>query len=147
MLPRSVQFSHEFTLKFSKAPLRRKSSLTLEDPRRVVSGPRSEGARAGNVLREANDGFGSKLAVPTLPGERPDWAKLEYSGGCKSQGKMTNSYRCTQLKCGRMDTPATSKQALLLELPKHIFAIGRLIPRHSWRALSPKRTCRVSRSS
>jgi SAM-dependent methyltransferase len=30
----------------------------------------------------------------------------------------------------------------LRELPKHIFAIGRLIPRHSWRALSLKRTCR-----
>jgi len=25
----------------------------------------------------------TKLAVPTLPGERPDWAKLEHSGGCK----------------------------------------------------------------
>src|SRR6516164_2232226 len=48
---------------------------------------------------------GWKLAAPTLPGERPDWAKLEHSGRCKSQGKMTNSYRCTQLKCGRMDTP------------------------------------------
>ena len=33
------------------------------------------------------------------------WAKLGHSGRCKSQGKMANGYHCTQLKCGRMDTP------------------------------------------
>ena len=54
LLTRSVQFSHEFTLKFSKVTPRRKSSLTVRGHQLGVSGPRSAG-RGRLMSRPAND--------------------------------------------------------------------------------------------
>ena len=64
--------------------------------------------------------------------------ELGHSGGCKSQGKLATTYHCTQVKCGRMDTPRNLQAGAFAGTAEAYF---RYRPPYPKRALSPKRTC------